>query len=211
MTPLVLACSACGDAIFRTTWWWAPAFGPLLLGLLVEGVLFTVVARVKGATPRAHRAYVGVAALVIPVATTIVGVGTVVGVWLMCALLVVAAVRSIILNRSLGRALLFARSALLVLGVISGVHSALPSERELEELLRTALYVVRFDPGENWLFEELRRRPDTRTRLNARLADDDATQALALHAQLGLPAEDRAAACARLPTPRGKSLAAACP
>lgn len=211
MAPLVLACSACGDAVFRTTWWWAPAFGPLLLALLVEGALFALFARATGATTRGRRLAIGLAAFLVPVGTTIVGVGTVVGVWLTCALLLAAAIRSIIVNRQLGRALLVARVALLALGLVAGVRSALPSERQLEELLRTALYVVRFEPGESWLFDELRRRPDTRSRLNTHLEGTDPSQALALHARLGLPAEDRAAACARVPKPVGRSLATACP
>lgn len=211
MAPLVLACSACGDAVFRTTWWWAPAFGPLLLALLVEGALFAVFARVTGATTRGHRLSLGLAAFLIPVGSTIVGVGTVVGAWLTCAVLLAAAIRSVILNRRLGRALLVARVALLALGLVAGVRSALPSERTLEELLRTALYVMRFEPGDTWLFEELRRRPDTRSRLNTHLEGSDPTQALALHARLGFPAEDRTAACARAPKPLGRSLETACP
>lgn len=91
------------------------------------------------------------------------------------------------------------------------MRNALPSERTLEELLRTALSVMRFEPVDTWLFEELRRRPDTRSRLNTRLEGNDVSQAPALHARLGFPAEDRAAACARVPAPRPASLATACP
>ena len=69
-----------------------------------------------------------------------------------------------------------------------------------------------FGVKDGWLVDELRRRDETRDALRPRLTADQNEKALALHATLGFPFEERRSACAALKLVHTPSIAReACP
>lgn len=139
------------------------------------------------------------------------GFGLTLGMWGADVILLGAFAWSLFRERSHPAVVRAVRVAFITLGVLVGFVTALPSRRPVEKLVDTATYVVRFQVRDGWLIDELRRRPETRAALSPLLAERN-DRAIALHATLGFPLEERAAACATFePSKLPSMLREACP
>lgn len=191
--PLMLACSACSDAIWDFQAWWAPAFGPLFLGFCAEGVACTFLRR----RARTHRRVEAALAFLALVVLIVVGGGVLLGLAVACAVLLFGLARSMIVDSSFPPTVTAARIGVIMLGLSAGLWRAWPSHRTTGELLEGAAYVSRFPLGDGWMIDELRSRPDALKALAFDLTHGNETHVI-LHARLGGPPADRADACARL-------------
>lgn len=210
MVPVAVACSTCSDALLLARWWWAPSVGFLFLGLALEGVLFSVTCWIGKRTVVGHRAYFAVGAGAVLSASTILGGGIWVGLWLASVILLVGFIRSVVLNRAHRRRALAARVLLVVAAAAVGLLRAWPSARSFEELVDVSTYVQRFRVTDGWLLSELLARPETPTRLEGMLVLTEDPRVVRLHATLGLPDSERADACRRLMDSAGGELEGVC-
>jgi hypothetical protein len=201
----MLACGACGDAIFKATYWWATAPRMLFLVLLVSGAALIFLPRSKSWPLNAVAAFAA-----LPVG--FVGgmfVGFDVALWLASMLLLLSAVVSIV-RRDAPRWFELARVGLILGATVIGVVSAWPSRRDTKELVDVALYVKKFPPQPSWISAELLSRAETRELIEQKLSigGDPSAAAVELHRELGFPAELRRDACQKL---RANEREKACP
>lgn len=187
--------------LFTARWWPAPAAGAVALALLVEAIGFEVFCDATKQVAVVSRLKVFLAAVVVFVVSAGIGFGGSMGLWFADALLLAALAWSLLRQRAHTLKVRLARVGVVALGLIIGLLLALPSQRPLETLVDTGLYVTMFRVKDGWLVDELRRREETRNVLRPLLAADQNEKAIALHATLGFPLEERRSACAALTSP----------
>jgi hypothetical protein len=199
--PVTLACSACGDLLFRAEHWWADGFGLPLLALLLDAGLLLVVARVQRRPTKRSRAIVVLPCLAIPLLSTLSGIGTIVGIWGLLAVALAATAWSLFANRADGPVVLGLRLALVVGASVATFVMQAPARQETERLARLAAAILRFEKKDGWVFDELGRRVDTAGVVEQMFLSPDGydrARALRLHAILGLPAAARVGGCRQL-------------
>jgi len=184
--------------LFTARWWPAPAASALALALLIEAFGFEVYCDATKQVAMVGRLKVFLAAVVVFVLGAGIGFGGTMGMWFADALLLAALAWSLFRQRSHPLAVSLARVGVVSLGLLIGLFMALPSRRPLETLVDTGLYVTMFRVNDGWLVDELRRRDETREALRPLLAAEQNEKAIALHATLGFPLEERRSACAAL-------------
>jgi hypothetical protein len=193
---VVLACNFCSEAVFLTRFWWAPVAGALLLGLLADAALFGLYRFRTGVTEHRTRKYFVPLALVAWGAIFMSGGGMTQALFALEAVMLVATGYSLVRNRTFGLRLAAARVGVMSTFVLLGLWGARPEHRDMEELIRTGTYVMRFHlPTDLWLFEELRRRPESVPAIEASFTGSHPELALALHAVVGGPVSSRAKGC----------------
>jgi hypothetical protein len=187
--------------LFTAQWWPAPAAGALALALLIEAIGFEVFCDATKQVAVVSRLKVFLGAVVVFVVSAGIGFGGTMAMWFADGLLLLALAWSLIRQRSHSLRVRLARVGVIALGLTVGLLMALPSQRPLQTLLDTGLYVTMFRVKDGWLVDELRRREETRAALRPLLAGDQNEKAIALHATLGFPLEERRSACAALESP----------
>lgn len=201
MIPPLLACSVCGDMIFRSQNWWAMAFPTLILVLLLESVAFAVFGRLRKRPAKLTRAKFVVPSLAMPVVGTLIGLGTSVGVWVFLVIALVATVASIIANRHDGALVTAGRGLFVLAGIVLALVLQRPERQGTEDLVHVASYVSQFNIRDGWIYDELKRRQDAEGVVTALLDEQDEDrlgERVRVHANLSLPAAERSAACRRL-------------
>jgi hypothetical protein len=184
--------------------WWAPSVAHwLLLGLLVEAVLFALWRHVAHLTTHWSRRSFTVVALALGIVFLGLGAGVTLSLSVFEVVMLLAMGLSVARNRGLDPRIARVRVGVLVVFFGLGLWNGRPAHRDLSELITTATTVVPLHlSSERWLFEELRRRPDALPALEASFGQASESR-LELHAMLGGQPEARARACKELaPHPR---------
>lgn len=196
---MLLACAMCSEMLLQSRWWLVGSAGWVLLGLVLELVLFEAGMRIARRPVRGRSAAIALAGLVLVLSLFTEGPSA--GAALASVVLAVSLARSSWVNRATSPVgVTWVRASFVGAFVVFGVWKAWPAHRELHRALDIAEYVSRFELEDGWVPDELRRREGTRAALEAELLREPVDEgALQVHAQLGFPREGREDACRRRP------------
>ncbi|MBI1946931.1 MAG: hypothetical protein HYS27_14640 [Deltaproteobacteria bacterium] len=196
-----LACGACFDMGLQARFWGAPAIGILAGLLFAEIVVTALVWKLMRYTPTLRRRWALLLAVVLGFAAAMLVGGSALAMGIGALLVLLPTfIRSLLREmRGSARASVLRIAGVLVVWAIC-CAPLLPSQRSTDSLVRLASSVSARTTPDDWVYRELRARPDTDAVLEARLdevGDSDRGRLLTVHARLVDPAH-HAALCARL-------------